>query len=168
LLDDPTLRYPSGRTICVDLALSHRRGDPWVVSDLDEAGWVERFSAADPTLAPDGEELIQAQMPIRPDESADAAHVRLERLLDGSLEGWRDRVTWRRRQVMDGRSGALDLPGTTWRDRPAIDRGGGILLAGDMVAAPGLLSEVAWASGLQAARAALAHGHSTPGLRRVA
>ena len=168
LLDDPTLRYPSGRTVCLDLALSHRRGDPWVVSDLDEAGWVERFTAADPTLAPDGEELIQAQMPIRPDESADAAHIRLERLLDGSLEGWRDRVTWRRRQVMDGRTGALDLPGTTWRDRPAIDRGGGILLAGDMVAAPGLLSEVAWASGLQAAQAALAHGHSTPGLRRVA
>jgi phytoene dehydrogenase-like protein len=168
LLDNPTLRYPSGRTVCLDLALSHRRGDPWVVSDLDEAGWVERFSAADPTLAPDGEELIQAQMPIRPDESADAAHVRLERLLDGSLDGWRDRVTWRRRQVMDGRTGALDLPGTTWRDRPAIDRGGGILLAGDMVAAPGLLSEVAWASGFQAAHAALGHGHGTPGLQRVA
>ena len=30
----------------------------------------------------------------------------------------RARVTWRRRQVMDGRTGALDLPGKTWRDRP--------------------------------------------------
>jgi hypothetical protein len=139
-----------------------------VVSDLDEAGWVERFSAADPTLAPDGEELIQAQMPIRPDESADAADVRLERLLDGSLDGWRDRVTWRRRQVMDGRTVGLDLPERTCRDRPAIDRGGGILLAGDMVAAPGLLSEVAWASGIQAARAALAFGRAASRLRRVA
>ena len=27
---------------------------PFVVSDLDEAGWVERFSAPDPSLAPDG------------------------------------------------------------------------------------------------------------------
>ena len=46
---------------------------------------------------------------------------------------------------MDGRTGALDLPGKTWRDRPAIDRGDGVFLAGDMVAAPGCLSEIAWA-----------------------
>ena len=47
---------------------------------------------------------------------------------------------------MDARSGALDMPGTTWRDRPAVDRGDGVFLAGDMVAADGLLAEVAWAS----------------------
>ena len=47
---------------------------------------------------------------------------------------------------MKGLTGAIDLPGTTWRDRPAIDRGNGIFLAGDQVAAPGLLSEVAFAS----------------------
>jgi len=46
---------------------------PCIVSDVDEAGWIERFSAADPSLAPEGEELVQAQMPIRPGESADAA-----------------------------------------------------------------------------------------------
>ena len=57
---------------------------------------------------------------------------------------------------MDGRSGALDPPGQTWRDRPAVDRGGGVLLAGDWVAAPGLLSEVAWASAVEAGRLALA------------
>jgi hypothetical protein len=52
---------------------------------------------------------------------------------------------------MIARSGALDPPGATWRDRPAIDRGGGVFVAGDMVAAPGLLSEVAWASAVEAA-----------------
>jgi phytoene dehydrogenase-like protein len=160
LLGDEELRYPSGRTVCLDLGLTDRRGDPFVVSDLDEAGWVERFTAPDPSLAPPGEQLVQAQMPIRPDESAHAAALRLERLLDGSLECWRERVTWRRRQVMDHRTGALDLPGKTWRDRPAIDRGAGVFLAGDMTAAPGLLSEVAWASGLQAAEKALAHAHA--------
>jgi hypothetical protein len=67
-----------------------------------------------------------------------------------------DRETWRRRQVMTGRSGALDLPGQTWRDRPAVDRGDGMFLVGDMVAAPGLLSEVAWASGREAGKAAAA------------
>jgi protoporphyrinogen oxidase len=70
----------------------------------------------------------------------------------------------RRRQVMQGRSGALDMPGTTWRDRPAIDRGDGVFLAGDMVAAPGLLSEVAWASAIQAARGALELAGRTPAL----
>ena len=34
---------------------------------------------ADPSLAPAGEELVQAQMPVRPGESADAATARLER-----------------------------------------------------------------------------------------
>lgn len=162
LLNDDSLAWPSGNTVCLDLGLRRRRGDPFVVSDLDEAGWVERFSAADPSLAPAGEELVQAQMPIRPEESADAAALRLERLLDASLPDWRERETWRRRQTMTARTGPLDHPGKSWRDRPAIDRGDGVYLAGDMVAAPGLLSEVSWASGAEAAGLALAHRFDRP------
>jgi phytoene dehydrogenase-like protein len=154
LLGDDSLAWPSGHTVCLDLGLEHRRGDPFVVSDLDEAGWLERFSAPDPSLAPDGEELVQAQMPVRPGESAEAAAARLERLLDASLPDWRQRETWRRRQVMEGRTGPLDRPGKTWQDRPAVDRGNGVFLAGDMVAAPGLLSEVSWASAVEASRLA--------------
>jgi hypothetical protein len=56
---------------------------------------------------------------------------------------------------MDGRSGALDHPGTTWRERPAIDRGGGIFLCGDQLAADGCLSEVSFASATEAAKRAL-------------
>ena len=41
-------------------------------------------------------------------------------------------------------------PGTTWRERPAIDRGNGIFLCGDQVAAPGCLSEVSFASAIEA------------------
>jgi phytoene dehydrogenase-like protein len=155
LLGDDTLTWTSGNTICIDLGLRSRRGDPFVVSDLDEAGWVERFTAPDPSLAPEGEELVQAQMPIRPGEPVDAAAARLERLLDLSFPDRAERETWRRRQVMAGRTGALDLPGQTWRDRPAVERGEGVFLAGDMVARPGLLSEVAWASGVAAAQGAL-------------
>jgi hypothetical protein len=106
-------------------------------------------------------------MPIRPDESADDAGLRLERLLDASFEAWRGRVTWRRRQVMDGRSGALDLPGATWRDRPAIDRGDGVFLCGDQVAAPGCLSEVSFASAIDAGTLALELARRGA-LRRVA
>ena len=49
------LRWPSGHTVCMDVAVRRRRGDPFVVADLDEAGWIERFTAADRTLAPAGE-----------------------------------------------------------------------------------------------------------------
>ncbi len=169
LLGGEPLNGLSGRTVCLDVGLGHRRGDPWIVSDLDESGWIGRYSSTDGKIAPKGHELIQAQMPIRPSESADEAHMRLERLIDQSFSGWRERETWRRRQVMDGRSGALDLPGSTWQDRPAVDRGDGVFLAGDMVAAPGLLAEVAWASALEAGKLALqAARTSRPALRRVA
>jgi hypothetical protein len=71
--------------------------------------------------------------------------------------------------VMDGRTGALDPPCTTWRDRPPVDRGDGVFLAGDMVAARGLLSEVAWASAVDAAELAAKAARPTRGpLRRVA
>lgn len=168
LLGDDSLRWTGGHTVCIDLGLEHRRGDPFVVSDLDEAGWIERFTASDPSLAPDGEELVQGQMPVRPGESVEQAGLRLERLLDVSFPDWRGRETWRRRQVMRDRSGALDFPGQTWRDRPAVDRGDGVYLAGDMVAAPGLLAEVAWASGVEASRLALAALATRPALKRVA
>ncbi len=169
LLGDDSLDWPSGHAVCIDLGLEHRRGDPFVVSDLDEAGWIERYSAPDPSLAPEGEELVQAQVPVRPGESADQAALRLERLLDLSLPNRRERETWRRRQVMKARTGALDLPGQTWRDRPAVDRGSGVYLAGDMVAAPGLLSEVSWASAVEAGRLAVAAaGSGRTVLKRVA
>jgi phytoene dehydrogenase-like protein len=169
LLAEDSLSWTSGHTVCLDVGLRHRRGDPFVVSDMDEAGWIERFSAADASLAPKGEELVQAQMPVRPEESVEQAASRLERLMDASLPGWQERVTWRRRQVMDARTGALDLPGSSWRDRPAVDRGDGVFLAGDMVAAPGLLSEVSWASAIEASRLALeALGTTRPRLREVA
>ena len=70
---------------------------------------------------------------------------------------------------MDRRSGALDMPGYSWRDRPAIDRGDSVFLAGDMVAAPGLLSEVSWASAIEASRLALqSTGTAHPRLHKVA
>ncbi len=157
LLGDDALHWLSGCTVCLDLALQERRGDPYVVCDLETAGWVERFSAQDSSLAPPGEHLVQAHMPIRPNESAEDAATRLELLLDASYEDWHQRVTWRRRQVMDGRNGALDLPGTSWTDRPAIDRGGGVFLCGDQVAADGCLAEVSFASAISAGGLAIEH-----------
>jgi phytoene dehydrogenase-like protein len=73
LLGDGGLRWEGGRALCLDLGLEGgRRGDPFAVSDLDEGAWIERFTAADPTLAPEGHELFQAQIGLWPDEPADA------------------------------------------------------------------------------------------------
>lgn len=157
LLRDDSLRWEGARTALLDVGLVARRGDPYVVSDLDEAGWVERFSVPDPTLAPAGHSLLQAQMGLRQGEGLEEGVARIERLLDLAYRDWRSREVWRRRSVVEGRSGALDLPGTTLRDRPRVERGDGVFLAGDMVSAPGLLSEVSFASALKASRGALTH-----------
>ncbi|KAB1147322.1 NAD(P)-binding protein [Streptomyces luteolifulvus] len=155
LLKDDSLTWTSGRTVLVDLALRTRRGDAFAVSDLDAPGWIERFTAQDRTLAPVGEQLVQGQIPIAPHESKADGTARAEQLLDLAFEGWRSRVTWRREAVASGRTGAVDVPGTSWRDRPAIDRGDGVYLAGDQVAAPGVLSEVSFNSALTAVSLAL-------------
>jgi phytoene dehydrogenase-like protein len=168
LLNDDALRWPSGRTLALDLGLTAQRGDPFVVWDLDEAGWVETYSIPDPSLAPAGHTLVQAQMPLRPGESAEDGERRLEALLDVSFpRGWRERVAFRRRQLLDGRSGALDPVGASWRDRPTIDRGDGVFLCGDSVAAPGLLSDPAVTSALEAARLAVAQAGLVPATSRL-
>ena len=155
LLGTPLPHVESGRAVLLDLAVRARRGDAFVVSDLDEAGWLERYTLPDPSLAPAGESLFQAQMPLRPNESKADGLSRLAALVDQAVPGWRSRLTWRRDAVANRRTGALDLPGQTWRDRPAIDRGDGVYLAGDQVAAPGMLSEVSFHSAVTAARLAL-------------
>ncbi|NUO43483.1 MAG: NAD(P)-binding protein [Streptomyces sp.] len=155
LLADDSLTWASGRTALVDLAVRTRRGDAFAVSDLDSPGWIERFTAQDRTLAPAGEQLIQGQIPLAPHESKADGVARAEQLLDLAFDGWRTRVTWRGEALANGRTGAVDLPGTSWRDRPAIDRGDGVYLAGDQVAAPGVLSEVSFNSALTAVSLAL-------------
>ncbi|MYS05422.1 NAD(P)-binding protein [Streptomyces sp. SID6041] len=155
LLGDPSLTWESGRTVLFDLAVRTRKGDPFVLSDLDAPGWIERFTAQDPTLAPAGQQLIQAQLPIGPGASKADGVAHAERLLDLGFPGWRERTVWRRESLSQGRTGAVDLPGTTWRDRPAIDRGDGVYLVGDQVAAPGVLSEVSFTSAVEAVSLAL-------------
>ncbi|WP_035857706.1 FAD-dependent oxidoreductase [Cryptosporangium arvum] len=156
LLGAPLLpRVESGRTLLFDVAVRVARREPFVVSDLDQAGWLERYTLPDPGLAPRGESLFQAQLPLHHDETKADGTVRLQAFVDDALPGWRERVTWQRDAIANRRTGALDLPGHTWRDRPAIDRGDGVFLAGDQVAAPGLLSEVSYASGVAAAELAL-------------
>ena len=70
------------------------------------------------------------------------------------------RETWRRRARVRGESGALDLPGRTWRDRPSVHQGDDVAIVNDCVAAPGLLSEVSHAAALRAVAGLGAAGRS--------
>lgn len=155
LLNDDTLQWESGRAVLLDVGVSHNRKDPFAIFDFDEGGMVERFTSQDPKLAPAGHELLQGEIPLRREESKAAGLQRLESLFDLAFAGWRDRVRWRREQTANHRTGALDLPGRTWRDRPQINRGDGRYLVGDMVAAPGLLAEVSINSAVTASRQAI-------------
>jgi len=156
LLDDAGLAWTGTRTVLLDVGLTRSsRREPILLSDLDEAGWAARYSATDPSLAPEGHELIQCHMGSRPGETLEAGVARTEQLLDVGFPGWREREVWRRRSLIESKSGALDEPGTTWRDRPAVDRGDGVFLCGDEVAAPGHLAEVSWGSARSAAHLAV-------------
>jgi hypothetical protein len=159
LLDDPSLTWTGTRTALLDVAVTRRRRDPLILLDLDQPGFAENYSIPDPNLAPAGESLIQSQAGLWPGEDLAHAVTRLETLLDTAYTGWRDRQTWRRHLSLTGETGALDLPGTTWRDRPGGDRGDGVHLAGDMVAAPGLLSEVSHQSAVMAVARLTAQDH---------
>ena len=165
LLDDDSLDWPSGQVGLLDLSLRRAAPGAFAVSDLDEGGWLEDFSVPDPTLAPAGCSAVQIQLPLCSGEDRSTMVSRLERLADLGLPGWRDRVEFRRDAVARGRTGAVDYPGISWRDRPAIDRGDGVYLVGDQVAAPGLLSEVSVASGVRAGQLAAGRDPSQQGGR---
>ena len=155
LLGDDSLDWPSGRAALLDLGVKRDHRDLFVVSDLDTCGWLENFTMPDPTIAPPGEHLVQMQMPIDPHSSKADGIARLEAIADSALPEWRERTTHRLESLANARTGAVDFPGASWRDRPAIDRGDGVFLVGDRVAAPGLLSEVSLNSGVRAAQLAL-------------
>jgi phytoene dehydrogenase-like protein len=150
LLPDRGLHSEGSRVVLLDIAVRRDGRGPRAVIDLTERLYVTRTTGPDPTLAPAGEDLIQSSAGLRPSESIEQAAQRIETVIDAGFPGWRDCETWRRRSLAENASGAIDLPGQSFRDRPAIDQGEGICLIGDAVAAPGLLSEVCHASAIEA------------------
>ncbi|WP_167478575.1 FAD-dependent oxidoreductase [Nocardia arthritidis] len=160
LLRDDSLTWTSGFAALLDIAVTSSRMDRNLVFDLDCGGFHESYTMQDDSIAPAGESLFQLQMPIRTGESRRDAHTRLTAFADTVLPGWQQRATFQRTASAKGRTGALDLPGQTWRDRPAIDRGNNIYLTGDMVAAPGMRGEIAINSAVRAAELATAALHS--------
>ena len=164
LTGDRSLIWPSTRMVTVDLGLRADGGPRWFrVLDTDDRIYAARYSLADLTLAPPGHELIQIAAACAPRERKTDAERRVQRLLDQSWPGWRASVQWRRSSVRTHCTGAIDLPGTTWHDRPAVSRGNTLTVATDQSAAPGLFAEV----GIAAAQLAIQQlGHHGPGCPR--
>lgn len=152
LTGDRSLTWPGARTATVDLGLRADGGPGWFrILDLDDRIYAARYSLADPTLAPPGHELIQISAACAPRERKADAERRVQLLLDQSWPGWRAAVQWHRSAMRTDCTGAIDLPGTTWHDRPAVSRGNALTVVTDQSAAPGLLAEV----GIAAAQVAL-------------
>jgi phytoene dehydrogenase-like protein len=156
LLGDPDLDSPGPDNALLDVSVRRRRGDPTAVLDLDRHTYVSSFSAGDATVPPKGEWLLQAVTGIRVGEEPDSAQSRIEAVLNASYKGWRDRVVWQRKGITRNTVGPCDMPGTTWRDRPSIDRGRDRWLIGGHVAAPGVLAETCFESAKAAAATVLA------------
>jgi hypothetical protein len=155
------LRWPGARTALLDVVTN--RSAPWpllvadVRSDLATCCMVERETAVEPGLVDgDAAELFQAHLGVAPQIGAAEAVARIEDAFDRALGEWRDVTLWRRGHVVVDATGAVDPPGTTWRDRPAVDQGDDRFVAGDAAAAPGMLCEVAVNSAVRAAHLALA------------
>jgi hypothetical protein len=152
LTGDRSLTWPGARVATVDLGLRADGGPGWFrVMDLDDRIYGARYSLADPTLAPPGQELVQISAACAPRERKADAECRVQRLLDQSWPGWRAAVQWHRSALRTHCTGAIDLPGTTWHDCPAVSRGHTLVVATDQSAAPGLLAEV----GITAAQLAI-------------
>lgn len=165
LLGEDAAPAPSRKVALLDVGFQRRRNDPYLVWDLDQVVFASRATAVVSDVAPRGHELIQLAVGMAPHETLEAAELKLERTLDDTAVGWRERVVWRRRSAVRDATGAVDLPGTTWRDRPPIARADGLWTVGDWVAAPGHLASVGVTSAQIAAREALAQGTVGPAVR---
>ncbi|MFI0451527.1 FAD-dependent oxidoreductase [Actinomadura sp. 6N118] len=164
LTGDSSLTWPSARVATFDLGLRADGGPDWFRAiDLDERIYAARYSLADPTLAPPGHDLVQIAAACAPHERKADAESRVHRLLDQSWPDWRAGVQWHTSAIRTHCTGAIDLPGTTWHDRPAVTRGTALTVATDQSAAPGLFAEV----GIAAAQLALQQLGESPGQPRA-
>ncbi|MGW0546237.1 NAD(P)-binding protein [Streptomyces altiplanensis] len=159
--DLPHWKWLTGRGLTGPVALPPlRRAEAGFVRDgrlrlVPPAGLARMVLPGRPRTAP-VDETFHAWASRRYGEStaraaANALGVRCA--ATGGTGWWR--TTWQRTATAKGRTGALGLPGATWRGRPAIDRGDGVFLAGDMAAAPGVRGEIAIFSGIRAAEGAV-------------
>ncbi len=148
---DQSLRWTGARAAALDYGLQTNSDLVWFrLLDLDDRIYAARYSLADSTLAPPGHELLQVAAACQPWEHKADVQRRVNQLLDDAWPGWRGCVRWHRGTVLADCTGAVEMPGKSWRDRPGVDRGMTLKVATDQSAAPGLLAEVGVAAAVLA------------------
>jgi glycine/D-amino acid oxidase-like deaminating enzyme len=154
LLEDPSIVPQRREVALLDLGIPAAER-PAAVLDLNAGVYAARYSDGDPSLAPARHDLIQCCAGRTPEEDLSTAITRIEAVLDAAFADWRKDVVFRRATSVAA-PGAIDAPGSRLDDRPNIGLRDAVFLAGDYVAAPGVLSEISFNSGCEAARRAIA------------
>jgi prolycopene isomerase len=113
----------------------------------------------DPTTAPEGKQLATFLfvMPVETvddHEALDSEEIKLRKFLEKMFPGIWDKVEWERALKLKMVDGVEPRTGQTAKDRPGVRAPGvdNLFLAGDTVSAPGSSGDVAFNSGVEAAR----------------
>jgi len=117
----------------------------------------------DPTTAPEGKQLATFYfvMPLEAmddHEALDAEEKKLRKFLEKMFPGIWDKVEWERALKLKMVDGVEPRTGQTAKDRPGVRAPGveNLFLAGDTVSVPGSGGDVAFNSGVEAARRVMA------------
>lgn len=149
--------------ISIDLCLSKQISDvDGLVVTPDPVTMGQFTSNFDATTAPEGKQLATWYYPLPVDlmddrEAVDAEEKKLRDILEAMFPGMLDNVEWERVLRLKMVDGFEPRVGQTAKDRPGARVPGveNMFLAGDVAAAPGNGGDVAFGSGVAAAKAAL-------------
>jgi phytoene dehydrogenase-like protein len=149
--------------ISIDLCLSSNVSDiDGVIVTADPVTMGQFTSNIDPTTAPEGKQLATWYYPLPVEtmddrEAVEAEEQKLKGIIEGMFPGTMDRVEWERILRLKIVDGFEPRPGQTSKDRPAVSVPGveNLFLAGDTVSADYTAGDVAFATGVEAARQVL-------------
>lgn len=146
--------------ISFDLCLTEKVTDiDGLIVTADPVTMGQFASNFDPTTAPEGKQLATFYYPLpvevmNNNDAVDAEEKRLRKLVEKMFPGTWDRVEWERALKLKMVDGVEPRTGQTAKDRPGIRAPGvdNLFLAGDTVSASGSGGDVAFDSGVEAAR----------------
>lgn len=149
--------------ISIDLCLSSSVSDiDGVVVTPDPVTLGQFTSNIDPTTAPEGKQLATWYYPLpfelMDDRTAlEDAEKKLVGIIEEMFPGTTDRIEWERILRLKMVDGFEPRPGQTAKDRPGVTVPGveNLFLAGDTVGAPDTAGDVAFNTGVEAARKVL-------------
>jgi len=146
--------------ISFDLCLTEKVTDiDGLIVTADPVTMGQFASNIDPTTAPEGKQLATFYYPLpvevmNDNDAVDAEEKKLRKLVEKMFPGTWDKVEWERALKLKMVDGVEPRTGQTAKDRPGVRAPGvdNLFLAGDTVSAPGSGGDVAFDSGVEAAR----------------